>query len=136
MPPRPSQELAQFAVWTLDQTLERMGRAGKSVPPVLWSMKDGKQFAEIFDDGTDPEACRATISAGERTAERYAIVYEATFKGDDGTTSDALVAEVGDRTDEFHFGVLFDWTSHGDAKRPAPRGGQIMVSHLGTSKLA
>ena len=132
---RPTQELSDFALWTLEHTLDRMERAGKSVPPVLWTMKDGKRFAAIFDDGANPEDCRAHLVQGDRSADRYAIVYEATYTPDDGSASDALVAEVGDRTDEFRFGVPFGW-AEGDARSPLPRGGQIMVSHLGPSKLA
>ena len=124
----PSDELAAFAVWTLEQTLGRMSRSHGDPAPVVWWLRDGQREAALFDDGADLDAVRATEIPGGATL--YAIVYAATHVLD-GVSSDALVAEAGDASHEYRFGVRYAWTDG----EPVPQGGQINVSPSGPTRL-
>jgi hypothetical protein len=125
---RPSSELSAFAVWALEQTIDRMSRSGAAPAPVVWSMQDGKRTAALFEAGADLAAVRDTVQA---TASLYAIVYAAAFELD-GTSTDAIVAEAGDATAEFRYGLLYAW----DNGQVVPVGGEIKVSPSGPSRIS
>jgi hypothetical protein len=118
----PSPELTQFALWALEQTLDRVGDSGQPTAPVIWYLSEGKQLAAIFDESAPIDACRAQVAQLDGPIERYALVYAATHVAD-GAEHEALVAEAGDAAEEYRFGVV-----HATK--------QIIVSHLGPSRRA
>jgi hypothetical protein len=124
---RPSSELSAFAVWVLEHTLDRMNRGGTPAP-VVWSVQDGKRTAALFEDSDDVAAVRETVHA---TSGMYAIVYAATYELD-GTVTNAIVAEAGDETAEYRYGVLYAW----EDGKAVPIGGEIKISPSGPSRIS